>query len=44
MTAVPLDLEPFPDGSNPSVSTKTHRYELFWFSNVFCLTVKLSQR
>ena len=31
-------------GSNPSVSTKTHRYELFWFSNVFCLTVELPQR
>ena len=31
-------------GSNPSVSTKTHRYELFWFRNVFGLTRKLPQR
>ena len=22
-------------------STTTHRYELFWFQNVFCLTVKI---
>ena len=31
-------------GSNPSRSTKTHRYELFWFRNVFGLTRKLPQR
>ena len=24
--------------------TKTHRYELFWFRNVFGLTIKLPQR
>ena len=31
-------------GSNPIRSTKTHRYELFWFKNVFGLTRKLPQR
>lgn len=31
-------------GSNPTISTKTHRYELFWFKNVFGLTRKLPQR
>ena len=32
------------EGSNPFRSTKTHRYELFWFKNVFGLTKKLPQR
>ena len=32
------------EGSNPFRSTKTHRYELFWFRNVFGLTRKLPQR
>ncbi len=32
------------EGSNPFRSTKTHRYELFWFKNVFGLTRKLPQR
>ncbi len=31
-------------GSTPAASTKTHRYELFWFKNVFGLTRKLPQR
>lgn len=31
-------------GSIPAISTKTHRYELFWFKNVFGLTRKLPQR
>ena len=31
-------------GSIPLYSTKTHRYELFWFRNVFGLTRKLPQR
>lgn len=31
-------------GSIPPISTKTHRYELFWFKNVFGLTIKLPQR
>lgn len=31
-------------GSIPLISTKTHRYELFWFRNVFGLTRKLPQR
>lgn len=31
-------------GSSPLISTKTHRYELFWFRNVFGLTRKLPQR
>lgn len=28
-------------GCRASFSTITHRYELFWFQNVFCLTIKL---
>ena len=32
------------ESSNLFVSTKTHRYELFWFRNVFGLTRKLPQR
>ena len=31
-------------GCRASRSTKTHRYELFWFRNVFGLTRKLPQR
>ena len=32
------------EGSNPFRSTITHRYELFWFKNVFGLTKELPQR
>ena len=31
-------------GSTPLCSTKTHRYELFWFKNVFGLKKELPQR
>lgn len=38
-------MEGFSDGSSTlPASTKTHRYELFWFKNVFGLTRKLPQR
>lgn len=32
------------EGSNPFKSTITHRYELFWFKNVFCLTIENAER
>lgn len=42
------DMQRFEDGEEfgcrASRSTKTHRYELFWFKNVFGLTRKLPQR
>jgi len=31
-------------GSTPAGSTITHRYELFWFKNVFCLTIENAER
>jgi len=31
-------------GRCASCSTITHRYELFWFKNVFCLTIENAER